>query len=138
MYITLLYVHLCWLYVGCAMSILGQILPIISITLQPTDTNGYYQSKEDFEPGLNWLNHFISLFISNKYIYQLLLTALFQIPIYIFFKRYSENKFISLFLYTALALDVASTLWDSMQCVNHWLQDCLCGAYWHIWIMAVT
>ena len=70
----------------------------------PTDTNGYYQSKEDFEPGLNWLNHFISLFISNKYIYQLLLTALFQIPIYIFFKRYSENKFISLFLYTAFSI----------------------------------
>lgn len=86
----------------------------------PTDTNGYYQSKEDFEPGLNWLNHFISLFISNKYIYQLLITALFQIPIYIFLSAIQETSLSPCFYIQLLALDVAFTLWDSMRCVSHW------------------
>lgn len=70
----------------------------------PTDINGYYQSSESLEPGLSWFNAFVRIFTTDKYIYQLLLTALFQIPIYIFFRRFSDNKFISLFLYTAFSI----------------------------------
>lgn len=70
----------------------------------PVDVSGYYQSQEDVEPGLGWLNSLIRLFITDKYVYQVLLTALFQIPVYIFFRRYSDNKFISLFLYTAFSI----------------------------------
>ena len=70
----------------------------------PADKSGYYQSSDSLEPGLNWLNGLIRLFTTDKYVYQFVLTALFQIPVYIFFKRYSDNKFISLFLYTAFSI----------------------------------
>lgn len=72
----------------------------------PEDKSGFYQMYEadGMEPGLGWLNSFFRIFISNKYVYLLCLTALSQIPLYIFFYKFSDNKFLTLFLYTAFSI----------------------------------
>lgn len=74
----------------------------------PSDKAGYYQSVTTMEPGLGWINAFLRLFIDNKYIYQLLIAALCQIPIYLYIRKYSKNKYLSLFLYISFSIGTSA------------------------------
>lgn len=75
--------------------------------LNPHGTQHHYQTDDNIEPMLGIINNIIHIVVSNKYVYQIIITSLMLTPVFLYYKKRSDNTFLTLFLYVTFSIAMA-------------------------------
>lgn len=84
-------------------NIAGDTHNYLDFFLNPNSKNIYYQAS-NIEPGLTCFNALVRLIWANKYFYLFFIALFSNIPIFLIFRKFSINPFLSIFLFVSFSI----------------------------------